>query len=120
MVRKMMPLLCTFLLAVVVAPISYASGSSLTLVGVDGENNPIEVTVPSRRYQENLKTAVSAIHESTLEALSHQRSQKAWALKVVSVGVGANLELGIGSLLKASILPRFRLLFTQSNDPAVP
>lgn len=114
------------LLLVGILPATYVEAESspseaaITFVGVDNDNAPIEVILPSRKYQENLKTAVAAINDSTLEALNTQVSRKAWSLKVVLVGVGANLELGVGSLIKVAVLPRFRLLFSNTNDPAVP
>lgn len=114
----------TALLITGVLPTSFAEAASndstITFVGVDNDNTPIETTLPSRKYQENLKTAIASINDSTLVALNTQQTRKAWSLRAVSVGVGANLELGIGSLIKVAVLPRFRLLFANTNEPAVP
>jgi hypothetical protein len=107
-----------------VTPISLAGAAEdLVLVGLDENQQGVEAALSSQEYLDRLTNAVSAASDSTLEALGRARLEskaaKSWHVHVVLVGVSAEVEVGVGPL-KLKVAPRFRLAFTDLDDPALP
>lgn len=106
--------LCTCLLS------AHAWGADILMVGVDNSGSPVDVLVPEAQYKANLKKALVAVETSTLPVLQNKsESPKGWMLRTAVIGIGVNMNIGIGEW-KFGVLPRFRVGFTNSNDPSVP
>lgn len=92
----------------------------IPVVGIDQNGKTVETTVSSGTYQNQLALSLNEVHQATMPVLDKQRPDGDWALNVLVVGVGLNLEAGISPIFKLSFTPRFRLLFSNSLDPAIP
>lgn len=94
--------------------------ADILMVGLSKEGAPVEVLVPESKYKDNLKRAIVEVHNSTLPVLEKKADfTKGWMLRTVVVGVGVNMEIGIGEA-KFGILPRFRVGFSNAKEPSVP
>lgn len=89
------------------------------LVGLDEQGNSVSISMPAEKYGKNLSTAIASVHESVIPALAGRSERGGLALRTVAVGAGVSAEVGIGPL-KVGAFPRFRLMFTNSKDPATP
>jgi hypothetical protein len=113
------------MLVLLVGASPVASGTDdIALVGIDSNGNSVETTLSSDEYLKRLSGAMEAVTSSTLEGLRQTRplfkGSKPWKVRTVVVGVGAELEAGVGPILKLKAAPRFKLAFSDSNDPALP
>ena len=94
--------------------------AEIPMLGFDNHGAPVEVLVPETEYRKNLKQAVLAMETSTLPVLQKKaRSAPGWMLRSAVVGLGVNTELGLGEV-KFSILPRFRIGFSNAKEPSMP
>jgi len=93
---------------------------NILMVGVDDNGKSVEVEVPEEKYKENLKKAIVGVQMSALPTLQKKsETSKGWMLRTAVLGIGVNLEVGLGEL-KFGILPRFRVGFSNAKDPSVP
>lgn len=105
--------------------ISFLCGSvslagSILMVGLDNKGEPVEVEVPEKKYQENLKKAIMGVELSALPTLQKKsESSKGWMLRSAVLGIGVNMEVGLGEA-KFGILPRFRVGFSNAKEPSMP
>jgi hypothetical protein len=97
-----------------------AGGEKVSLIGMDETGNPIELVLDKKDYADRVQAVTAAVSESTLGAMNRKSLQEKWALRTVLVGVGVGLEAGFGPIIKVKVLPRFRLAFSNSTDPALP
>lgn len=112
-------LLCSFVLTAGLCAQS-ALAADITMVGIDKDGLPVEVTMPAGKYQNQLKKAIVAVEASTLPVLQKKSAgSSGWLLRTVVVGLGVNTEIGLGEV-KFGILPRFRIGFSNAKEPAVP
>lgn len=117
--KKIRKISALFFLAIAMECSMGLSGEIL-MVGLDKNGAPVEVLVPESQYKDNLKKALVEVHSSTLPVLEAKSDfTKGWMLRTVVVGVGVNMELGIGEA-KFGILPRFRVGFSNAKEPSVP
>ena len=93
----------------------------IPMVGQADDGSTIEVAIPESEYSERLKGAISGVEKSTLVALSRKSEEsKPWMLRSVVVGLGLNMEVKLGPLIKFGALPRFRLGFSNAKEPSIP
>ena len=96
----------------------------IALVGLDQGQNSVETSIPADEYLRRLSTAVASVRDTTFEVLARRdtppKALKPWNVHTVVVGVGAELEAGVGPVIKVKAAPRFRLVFSDSDDPALP
>ena len=104
--------------------VSLAAGEvdDIPLVGLDKDGKTIETSIAPVEYVSRLSTATESVLSSTVEALGKSASAaaKPWKVRTIVVGVGAELEVGVGPILKLKAVPRFRVAFSDSDDPALP
>jgi hypothetical protein len=99
--------------------------NAIPVIGVDENGNPTEVMIGEADYSERLEQLMSSYIDSTLPVLNRsvaspkEPSPSDWMIRTVTLGVGINAEIGVGSA-KVGAFPRFRLIFTNSKDPTVP
>ncbi len=99
---------------------SASVAGSILMVGLDKEGKEMIMDVPVKNYKDNLKKAIAGVQISTLPVLQRKsESLKGWMLRSVVVGLGVNLEVGIGEA-KLGVLPRFRVGFSNAKEPSVP
>lgn len=112
-----------FLCGLFIAGVSsgYAADQAIPVVGLREDGAPVESIISESAYTEKLKTALTGVEKSTLQALSKQQDKgKPWLLRSVVVGVGVNAEVMLGPLVKFGVLPRFRLGFSNAKEPSIP
>ncbi|MBI3556952.1 MAG: hypothetical protein HY074_11870 [Deltaproteobacteria bacterium] len=101
------------------APFAGCNSDGIPLIGLDDDKNPVEVLVSKADYAKRMGTAVTAVQDSALPALNRRALGGDWLLRTLVVGIGVNAEIGIGPY-KASALPKFRVVFSNSTDPTLP
>ena len=100
-----------------------ADSHGIPMVGVKENGNPIEIMVPENMYSERVQTALTEVEMSTLAALSKMSLMpvsKPWMLRSVVVGLGLNMEIKLGPIIKFGALPRFRVGFSNAKEPSFP
>lgn len=107
------------LLFVISIAVTGCNGDDIPLVGLDKNSNPVETFLSKPEYTRRLNTAVTAVNRSALPALSHQTQSSGYALRTAVIGMSINAEIGIGPF-KIGAVPRFRVAYTNSADPALP
>ncbi len=98
----------------------FASQDEVPLVGLDSDNQPIEVFINKKEYQGRLGRMISSVQESTLPVLTKRDPRQGWSLRTVMVGIGVSMEVGISKIFKLGAIPRFKVAFTNSSDPGLP
>jgi hypothetical protein len=97
------------------------TNDDIAVVGLDDQGAASETTLPPRVLTKRLSRRMALLHDSALPALSrHGGNQAGWRLRVVVIGTALNLEAGVGGLIKVAASPRFRILFSNQADPAIP
>lgn len=109
-----------YFMFVVILTSQAVMAAGIPMVGLDEQGYPLQTVVPKELYERNLTEALTSVHQSTLPILQRQAKGGKWTLNALSLGIGLNVEAGITPLFKMSAAPRFRLLFANSLDPAVP
>ncbi len=110
--------LITLLSAGLISLNTYAA--DILMVGLDKNGAPVDVLVPEAEYRENLRKALTDVQTSTIPVLQNKsETSKGWLLRTAVVGIGVNMEIGIGEW-KFGVLPRFRVGFSNAKDPAMP
>lgn len=103
------------------SPSSSDGDSDIPLIGQTEDGKFIEVTIPEIEYFERLKTAIHEVEESTMQALVQKTEQsKPFMLRSVVVGLGLNMEIKLGPIIKFGALPRFRVGFSNAKEPSFP
>lgn len=116
---KKIVLLITILNAMTFA--AMAEDRGIPMVGAKEDGSPIEIVVPTKIYSERVQTALTEVETSTLTALSKTtQSSQSWRLRSVVVGLGLNMEIKLGPIIKFGALPRFRVGFSNAKDPSFP
>jgi len=107
------------LLVLWVLPIAACLRDGVPVIGFDEHGNPAQVEISGKEYSKRLSAVISSVPESTLEALGESSTRSGWMLRTAVVGIGVGAEIGIGPF-KIGALPRARLLFSNSTEPAIP
>jgi hypothetical protein len=107
-------------LALLLAAPAYSNVASIPIVGTDGEGHEIDDQMPGTEYSKNLQVIVTTVNDSMTEALAIQKARASWKLTSILVGIGFGIEAGIGPIITAKAAPRFRLLFSKSDEPVAP
>ena len=89
--------------------ISSANASSLPLIGLDSKGAPKEILISKKKWNSKLKESISILSESTLESLDKSK----FSFYKVSVGTYIKMKLALGSLIKATAEPYFKLYFSK-------
>lgn len=91
------------------------------VIGVDEEGKVIENFVPEMMFKERLTSAIQAVQDSTAKAIKKQNLiPSKWMLRTIVVGLGVNMEIKAGPIIRLGALPRFRVAFTNAVEPSVP
>jgi hypothetical protein len=97
-----------------------ATQDVVPVTGTNANGETIVVEVPQKEYSERLRATTSTVNDSFVEAIDMtSKSATQWHLRTIGVGLGVNMEFGIGNM-KIGALPRVRLLFTNSTNPPLP
>lgn len=118
---KKMVLLITIFNAMTFA--ARAEDHGIPMVGVKENGSPIEIVVPKNVYSERVKAALTEVESSTLVALAktaQTQNNSSWYLRSVVVGLGLNMEVKLGPIIKFGALPRFRVGFSNAKEPSIP
>lgn len=97
-----------------------AGATDLPLVGLDRDGNPVELFVKKEKYQKQMTEAIDGVQTSALPVLEKHEKSAPWSLRTIVVGIGLSVQVGIGPIIKLTAAPRFRALFSNSNDPVIP
>lgn len=94
--------------------------ADIPMVGLNEDGSPIETFVPEMPYKEKLTQGIISVQESTIPILQKRgESKKGWMLRSVIVGLGIQMEIKLGPIVKFGVLPRFRIGFSNSRDPSI-
>ncbi len=96
------------------------SEGTVTLLGLDEKGSPVSQIVNKKEFSQRLTVITDAVNESALTAMSRQAAQATWDLRTFTVGIGASLEVGLGPIIKVKGTPRFRLVYSNLEDPITP
>lgn len=115
-------------LGLLVPGVSYSNGSvgsssaAIAMIGLDDSNNPVALTLSPQEYQGRLSAALIALRDAVVPSLTSgvSNAASAWKLRTVVAGVGVAAQVGIGPIVTIKAAPRFRIVFGDSTDPAVP
>lgn len=99
-----------------------SDSDEVALVGLDANQQGVETKISSEEFLNRLSGAVNAVSDSALEILAQRKASavKPWRVHTVLVGVSADVQIGISSIAKLDVAPRFRLAFSDVGDPALP
>lgn len=98
-----------------------ADEAGIPMLGQTADGKVIETSVPEGIYTDRLKTAISNVEISTLRALKQRKEDaKPFMLRSVVVGLGVNMELKVGPVIRFGALPRFRVGFSNAKEPSIP
>lgn len=101
------------------APLAMAS-EKVPVIALDGSGKPIVVEVSAKEYSLRYKSTVSTTNDSLMEALDITPAKnRQWHLRTITVGLGVNMEFGVGPF-KVAAVPKSRLFFTNSTNPPLP
>lgn len=99
---------------------SVSLAGNILLVGLNNKGEAVEMEVQEKKYQENLRKAIVGVELSALPTLQKKsESSKGWMLRSAVLGIGVNLEIGLGEA-KFGVLPRFRMGFSNAKEPSMP
>jgi hypothetical protein len=100
---------------------SSAYSNDVPVIGIDEQGKVVEEFVPEVLFKEKLSTAVQSVQDSTAKAIKKQiQVPGRWMLRSIVVGLGVNMEIKAGPIIKLGALPRFRVAFTNAVEPSVP
>lgn len=93
------------------------------MIGLDEEGQATHVLINESDYSSTMTSTMKTFYDSTMSALKEgvkpPLETNDWALRTVVVGVGINMEIGVGPA-KVGIVPKFRMQFTNSSEPILP
>lgn len=105
----------------ILATMPFLGHSEIPMVGQNEKGEPIEFSIPENVYKQNLTKALSEVEKSTLVSLQSIPDEgKPWMLRSVVVGIGVNMEVKLGPVIKFGALPRFRVGFSNAAEPSIP
>jgi len=99
---------------------AYCSEDDIPLVGIDKAGSPIQIFVPKKDYQKKFSQLISSVNDSTMPVLEKRNLFQKWSLRTIVVGISVTLEAGFSPIFKLGLLPRFRILFSNSKDAVLP
>jgi hypothetical protein len=109
--------------ATIIAPhplSSWAGETEIPVLGIDENGTQFEERVSPTELADRLKATMTALQGAMASALANQGASSGWMLRTAVAGVGASAEVGVGPVLKLKAVPRFRMVFSNSKDPALP
>lgn len=101
-----------FFLLGLLSNVHASTEKELNMIGLDEAGKEIEFPMKSRRLKKKMANALKAINHSTLPALnSISGTQTKFQFAGVDVGAFVKLQVGLGSVIKATVMPWFDLKF---------
>lgn len=97
-------------------------GGEVLLMGLGPDEQEIEAFVNSHQYGEELAKIIGATSESTLPVLEQDEALRGprWKLRTVAVGLGFEMEFGLGERATVGATPQIRLGFTHGPNGPMP
>ncbi len=99
---------------------SIAVADEIAMVGMDDNGRPVEFVMEKSKYQKNLSAALDGVQIATLPVLNKHTLTGSWLMRTFILGVGFNIEAGIGPIVKLAAAPKFTVAFSNSTDPVLP
>lgn len=100
------------------ASTSFAKG--IPLIGLNRDGKQVSVSVSQSDFEKQMKEIATSVHESAMPALLQHSRGHYWMLRTLVIGVGLQLDAGLGPILSITTKPRFRLVYTNSSAPFFP
>src|SRR5690349_19402975 len=95
---------------------SISFAGNILMVGLNNKGEEVKVEVQEKKYQANLRKAITGVELSALPTLQKKsESSKGWMLRSAVLGIAVNMEVGLGEA-KFGILPRFRVGFSNAKE----
>lgn len=98
-----------------------SQGEKIRLISLDKNGKSIEALITQDEYSQKVAASISAIQNSLLPVLGKREESTSesatlrgpWLLKRIVVGTGISLEVGVGSVARLAIFPRFQMIFSK-------
>lgn len=115
-----------FFLFFVFISLSHAAGAitegeKIRLISLDKNGKLIESLVTQDEYSQKVAASISAFQSSLLPVLEKREEtsldrstpRRPWFLQQIIIGTGIGLEVGVGSVARLAIFPRFQIIFSK-------
>ena len=102
-----------FLFILILSKASFGA-DSFPLIGVDREGRSIEKQMKKKDWNRKMEKAITAISNSTLYSLERFQDKRKLQFNRVDVGAYIKMSLGLGSVIKGSAEPYFKLFFKKN------
>ncbi len=79
-----------------------------------------EFNISRSHYSQKIEKIMNSVNESVLPALEMREDPGSWKLKAVLVGIGLNVEAGLGPIISVAAKSRFQLIYTKNGTPYTP
>lgn len=113
--QTLLSVLCCLLLST-----SAFAENTIPVITEDANGNPMVTEVSATEYSARYRATVSTMNDSLMNAINVSANKNMnWHLRTIAVGIGINMEIGVGPL-KVGAVPKSRLIFTNSTNPSLP
>ena len=102
-----------FLFLLILSKASFGA-DAFPLIGVDSKGRSIEKEINKKDWNRKMEKAITAISNSTLHSLESVQNRRKFQFNRVDVGAYIKMSLGLGSLIKGSAEPYFKLFFKKN------
>lgn len=96
------------------------SGDGIPMYGLDDSGHFVERYTSEWQFKDELRKASTQVAESTFTALQSSPADRSGSLRSVIVGLGFNLQAGLGPIIAVGVSPKVRFAFSNSKKPIVP
>jgi hypothetical protein len=102
------------------AALAGCSKEGIPLYGLDDSGRFIERYASEAQFRRELTKVSSQVSESAFAALSESPQERSGMLRTVVVGLGFNLQGGLGPIVTLGVASKVRFAFSNSQKPIVP
>ena len=119
--RRLLLLLSLGLIVILISALeAWTTEPAITMIGLDSKGHSKAVSLPRSQYQRMLSTAAQTANASLMEAVTTSEPSRKWRLTMIVIGLGVELEVGLGPLGSLRGSSEFNLIYSNKKGPAIP